>query len=72
MTVEPPRSAIATASKPRRSAPNAAADQIEKPDEPYWTPWTGFQKTATTFRYGGPDYPLKDPKDPKSGRIVEC
>ncbi|MGW4940642.1 neprosin family prolyl endopeptidase [Actinoplanes sp. NPDC004185] len=46
--------------------------QIEKPDEPYWTPWTGALRTPTTFRYGGPDYPLKDPKDPESEPIVKC
>jgi hypothetical protein len=46
--------------------------QIEKPDEPYWTPWTGGLRTPTTFRYGGPDYPLKDPKDPASEPIVKC
>ncbi|MEU8232515.1 neprosin family prolyl endopeptidase [Actinoplanes sp. NPDC048967] len=49
--------------------------QIEKPDEPYWTPWTGSLRTPTTFRYGGPEYPLvKDPKDPDAPPqpLVKC
>ncbi|GAA3955818.1 hypothetical protein GCM10022629_81370 [Amorphoplanes auranticolor] len=49
--------------------------QIEKHDEPYWTPWSGHQRTTTTFRYGGPDYPLvKDPNDSKAPPkpLVQC
>ncbi|MFI7539802.1 neprosin family prolyl endopeptidase [Actinoplanes sp. NPDC049599] len=43
-----------------------------KPEDPTWTPWTGELLSATTFRYGGPVYPLKDPKDENSGPIVTC
>ncbi|GAA3336585.1 hypothetical protein GCM10020358_09620 [Amorphoplanes nipponensis] len=46
----------------------------DKPDDPTWSPWTGLKvgDLGTTFRYGGPVYPLKDPKDPNSEPIVKC
>jgi hypothetical protein len=44
----------------------------EKPEEAWWSPWTGELLSATTFRYGGPVYPLKDPEKPELGSIVTC
>jgi hypothetical protein len=49
-----------------------ARPKMELAPDVTYSPYTYNARSDTTFRYGGPVYPLTDPENPNSDPIVKC